>query len=125
MGYWCFMLSMDLLCPLLMIGFGWLFSHHAPKKINSLYGYRTGMSMKNQDTWDFAHHFFGKLWFKWGLILLPITIIPLLFVLGKDENTVGIVGLIVLGVQMIPLIGAIFPTEKALHKTFDIHGNRR
>ena len=81
--------------------------------------------MKNKDTWEFAHKYCGKLWFRSGLILCPLSVIPLLFVLNKDITTVANVGLIVAAVQLIPLIGSIFPTEAALKKTFDQYGMRR
>ena len=122
MGFWIFMLLMDLLIPLTMIGFGRLFLTKAPKKINYIYGYRTTMSMKNKNTWEFAHKFCGKLWFKWGLILLPVSVIPLIFVLHGSVDTIGIVGGIVCIVQLVPLVGSIFPTEAALKKTFDANG---
>ena len=52
MGFWIFMLIMDLLLPFTMIGFGRYFMKKAPKEINSVFGYRTSMSMKNKDTWE-------------------------------------------------------------------------
>lgn len=125
MIFWVFMLIMDLLIPVTMIGFGRLFLTRAPKNINAAFGYRTAMSMKNKDTWEFAHKYCGKLWFKCGLILLPLSVAPVLFVRSKDTTTVGNVGLIVAAVQLIPLIGSIFPTEAALKKTFDQNGTRR
>ena len=60
MGFWIFMLIMDLLLPFTMIGFGRYFMKKAPKEINSVFGYRTSMSMKNKDTWEFAHKYCGK-----------------------------------------------------------------
>lgn len=125
MGFWIFMLIMDLLTPLLMLGFGILSLKRAPKKINFVYGYRTTMSMKNEDTWQFAHACFGKLWTRIGLILLPVSIMPLLFVIGGDENKVGIVGGVVCTVQAVVLLGSIVPVEKALKRTFDRNGNRK
>ena len=125
MGFWIYMLAMDLLIPLIMTGFGWYFSGRAPKKINPVLGYRTAMSMKNQDTWEFAHRHSGRIWKICGLILLPVTVVPMLFVIGGDEGTVGTVGGIVCGVQLAVLIGSIFPTERALRKNFDKEGNRR
>ena len=125
MGFWIFMLIMDLLIPLTMIGFGKYFLKTAPKEINALFGYRTTMSMKNKDTWIFAHNYCGKIWYICGLMLLPVSIIVMILVIGKTKDTVGNVGGILCGVQMIPLIGSIFPTEKALKKTFDKNGNRR
>ena len=100
MGFWIFMCVTVLLIPFLMISFGGLFSRSAPKEINSAFGYRTSMSMKNADTWQFAHHYFGKIWRTLGWILI-ITFL-----------------------QLIPLILPIFFTEKALRAHFDRNGNR-
>lgn len=125
MGFWIFMLIMDLLMPLLMLGFGSLFLKRPPKEINFVYGYRTTMSMKNKDTWQFAHACFGRLWSRIGLILLPVSIIPLLFVVNRDTNTVSIVGGVVCAIQVVVLLASIVPVEKALKRTFDRDGNRR
>ncbi len=124
MGFWLFMLIMDLLIPFTMIIFGAIFMKKAPDSINPVFGYRTTMSMKNRDTWEFAHQYCGKLWWILGLTLLPITIIPFLFLLGKDNDRVGIVGGVLCLIQLIPLIGSIIPTERALKRTFDKNGNR-
>ena len=57
------MLVMNLLIPATMAGFGRAFLKKAPGKINYAFGYRTSMSMKNKDTWDYAHKFCrGELW---------------------------------------------------------------
>ncbi|MBE6023390.1 MAG: SdpI family protein [Cellulosilyticum sp.] len=64
MSFWIFMLLMTLLIPISMIGFGYYFSKKAPKEINNVLGYRTSRSMKNKETWQFAHNYFGKLWLK-------------------------------------------------------------
>lgn len=86
MGFWIFMLIMDLLLPFTMIGFGRYFMKKAPKEINSVFGYRTSMSMKNKDTWKFAHKYCGKVWYVCGIIMLPITVIFMLLVIGKNES---------------------------------------
>lgn len=125
MGFWIFMMAMDLLIPATMIVMGRYFMKTSPKEINYIFGYRTNMSMKNKDTWDFAHKYIGKLWFYLGLLLIPISVIPMLFVIGKGENIVATVGSVVMVVDLIVLIAPIFPTEKALKKTFDKEGNRK
>ena len=125
MGFWIFMLVMDLLIPVTMAGFGRAFLKKAPGQINYAFGYRTSMSMKNKDTWDYAHKFCGRLWYIAGLVLLPVTFIAMLFVLGKDEDTVGGLGGIISFIQMVPLIGSIIPTELALRKHFDKNGRRK
>lgn len=125
MGFWVFMLIMVLLVPASMIGFGRLFMKSAPKEINSTFGYRTRRSMMNMETWKFAHAYFGKMWFIWGLILLIPSVVGMCLALGKGIDTVGTVGAMIVAVQMVPMVGAIFPTERALKKTFDEQGRRR
>lgn len=125
MGFWIFMMVMDLLIPLTMIGFGKYFSERAPKEINDGFGYRTSMSMKNKDTWEFAHHYCGKLWLVIGYMILVISFMTMFFVIGKGKNVIGILGGILCGVQLVFLIGSIFPTERALKKNFDEYGNRK
>lgn len=125
MGFWIFMLIMDLLIPLTMIGFGKYFIKNAPKEINAAFGYRTSMSMKNKDTWEFAHKYCGKIWYVCGLMILPITILFLLLVIGKSKDYVGTAGGMICGMQLIPFLGSIVTTEIALKKTFDENGKRR
>ncbi len=125
MGFWIFMLIMDLLIPLSMLGFGRLFMKKAPRDINYAFGYRTTMSMKNKDTWEFAHKYIGKIWYVCGWLLLVITIIAMMPVMGRGEDTVGTVGGIVCGIQLIPMIGAVIPTEMALRKNFTKDGKKK
>ena len=67
----------------------------------------------------------GKLWFRLEWLLIPISVIPMLFVIGKGEDIVATVGSIVMVIDLLILIAPIFPTEKALKKTFDKDGNRK
>ncbi len=124
MWFWVFMLVMVLLVPLVMIYFGRRFEENAPKNINPVYGYRTSMSMKNKETWEFAHKYIGKLWKVCGWILLLASVIAMLPAIGKDINTVSIISLVIMGIQVIVMVGTIFPTEIALKRTFDKNGNR-
>ena len=125
MGFWIFMVIMDLMIPVIMIVFGKVFFKNPPKEINMIYGYRTGRSMKNKDTWDFAHRYFGRIWLWGGIVLLPLSLVVMLFALGRNQDTVGNVGGALCFVQMIPMIGAILPTEIALKKEFDAEGRKR
>ena len=125
MGFWFFMLIMNLLIPFTMIGFGKYFMNSAPGNINIVFGYRTSMSMKNQDTWKFAHEYCGKLWYKWGKITLILSIIAMLLLLEKPVDTIGNCGAAICMIQLFFLIGAIGPTESALRKRFDKNGNRK
>ena len=125
MGFWIFMMLISLLIPCTMVGFGKHFIKKAPKEINMYFGYRTSRSMKNKDTWEFAHHYLGNLWTKIGSIMLVPSFIAMLFVINKDISYVGIFGGLLCGVQLIFLIGSIFPVEKALKRKFDEYGNRK
>ena len=125
MGFWIFMLLMNEIVPFTMIGFGKLFLNHAPDEINMVFGYRTRMSTKNKDTWEFAHKYCGRLWFIWGWILLPISVIPMFFVMGQSEDMVGNVSAMICILQCVFLVGSIFPTERALRRNFDENGLRR
>ena len=123
--FWLFTLAADLLIPLCMIGVGRLFLNKAPKSINSTFGYRTTMSMKNQDTWQFAHRYCGRLWYWLGLIMLPLTVVPMALVLGGEIGDIGRVGTVICFAQLVPMVGAIVPTELALRRTFDRDGRRK
>lgn len=125
MGFWIFMFSMNLLIPFTMLGIGWAFIKGACKEINGIVGYRTTMSMKNQETWDFAHQYCGKLWFRIGWIVLAVSVIAMLPLIGKSEDAVGWGGGIICMVQMVALLAPIFPTERALARTFDKDGKRK
>lgn len=119
-----FLLICNLMIPLMMLGFGIRFEKNPPKNINGLYGYRTSMSMKNQDTWNFAHQYCGKLWRIWGWIILIVSIFFTIisYFLGEAGQSIICSGLVV--VQTIILIVSIIPVEKALKRTFDKTGKK-
>jgi hypothetical protein len=83
------------------------------------------MSMKSKETWRFAHNYCGNLWRKIGWIMFVISIIIMLFVIGKNEDIIGTLSGILCSIQLVFLVGPIFPTERALKKNFDDQDNRR
>ena len=125
MWFWWFMFVFDLLIPALMIIFGKMMWKHPPKTINGIIGYRTTRSMKNRDTWKYAHDYCGRLWWRigWGL-LLPSVIIHFPFY-NRSEDTIGTVGGILCAIQCVCLIIPIFFTEQALKRNFTNEGVRR
>lgn len=125
MGFWIFMFICNMLIPLLMIGFGRVMWKTPPQKINGVYGYRTKRSMKNMDTWRFAHEFCGRLWWKIGWIMLVISVVVQLPFVKSGEDAVGIMGFVLCMVQCGVLVLSIVPTEKALKRIFDEDGVRR
>lgn len=124
MAFWIYMLLVGLLVPLAMIGFGSYFLAHAPKEINAVFGYRTARSMKNKDTWEFAHHYCGKFWRVAGWVMLPLSAVAMLVTFNQSTDIVGWVGAALVLVQLLVMLAAVFPTERALKRTFDGHGKR-
>ena len=127
MNFCIFMLVMNLLTPLVMIIYGRVFEKKPPKIARSkfAFGYRTVMSMRNEETWEYAHRFFGKLWFRFGIAVGLISIIVLFFFIGKDKDTVGFAGMIICYVQLVAMLLPVIPTELALRRRFDKYGNRK
>ena len=125
MGFWIFMFICNVMIPLVMAICGYFMWKHTPKSINAICGYRTKRSMKNMETWKFAHEFCGKLWWKIGWIMLVPSILLQLPFIRSTEDVVGGVGAIICTIECAVLILSIVPTEKALQRTFDSNGVRR
>ena len=118
MGFWIFMVCMNLLIPVAMVGFGAVFLRWPPTEINGVYGYRTARSMASKEAWDFAHAYFGRLWFRIGLVMLLLSVPAMLPCLGKSDDMVGLWGGIVCTVECVLMMLTIVPTEKELKKRF-------
>ena len=125
MGFWIFMLIACELIPFVMVVFGIVFSKTAPKNINIVFGYRTVRSMKNEDTWAFAHKHIGRTWLMMGIPMLVLSAVILVLVKGAGDTAISAVCTVLNIVQIVLLVAAIFPTERALEKTFDKNGNRK
>lgn len=124
MGFWLFCTVCVLLGPLTMLIFGWRFLKKPPKKINGAYGYRTTRSMKNQQTWDFAHQVCGRLWLRAGAVMLPLSLLAMLPALGQGVEVTGLWLAGVVTIQMVVMLATIFPVEGALKRKFDKFGRR-
>lgn len=67
------------------------------------------MSIKNRNTWNFAHRFCGKLWWKPGWILLILSVLAQILFLHRGDKLVAIVGEIICTVQCVVLILSRIP----------------
>lgn len=108
MWFWWFMFGCDLLIPILMIICGRMMWKHSPGSINGVVGYRTSRSMKNMDTWKFAHDYCGRLWWKigWAMLIPSVAIHFPLY--NSSENTIGVAGGILCTIQCIVLVVPVF-----------------
>lgn len=118
MAFWLFFTAMDLLIPGIMVGIGARFLKHPPGTVNAWYGYRTARSMKNQETWDFAHETCGKLWVRLGKLSFLPALLAAALTFGCGIETVSVVSVVVVTIQTLALIGSIFPVERALKRKF-------
>lgn len=125
MWFWWFMFFCNLLIPVILIIAGRMMWKHCPKEINGILGYRTKRSMKNMDTWKFAHDYCGRLWWKAGWIMLLLSILAQIPFFHSSDERIGAASSAICIVQCIILIASIFPTERALKRTFAEDGTRR
>ena len=116
-------LIMTAIMCLTMIGFGYLFVKHPPSEINSAIGYRTPMSSKNKDTWNFAHRYSGKVWIKSGIITGVLSVIFIIALQNLKNYDQLIFGMFY--IQIVVLMLVIPLTEIALRTTFDKRGIRK
>ena len=125
MALWIGIAFTVIIIPALMMIFGKYYIKQAPKNINHFVGYRTTRSMKNKETWKFAHNYMGKLWYKYGIVLFVISAALMLLTIGQDEDAVGGLAAIITTVQVFVMIVPGILTEKALKENFDEEGNRK
>lgn len=119
MWFYITMFICNLLIPFSMIVIGNIMYKHPPRNINGWIGYRTTRSMKNEETWQFAHHYCGRIWFKAGFILIIPTMIAMMPFIHSNDDVVGLVSLIIEGIQLVVLFGTIAPVEAALKRKFE------
>ena len=99
---------------LIFILAGFIMLEFPPKKINSLYGYRTNSSMKNQERWNFAQKYSSIEMIKLGGLLALSAVIGMLY------NPNGKTGMILgLGLMISMVIILLIRVEKAIKKKFE------
>ena len=125
MSTWFLLGAMSLFVPLIMLIFGIVFLKKSPNKINPVYGYRSRRSMKSIEAWKFAHYLCAKIWLYTGIVMLLLTILAMLLVLKKSEETIGTVAQIIIYVQLAVLLLSIIPVEASLKRNFDENGNKK
>ena len=92
---------------------GWMMHRWPPKRINSLYGYRTPRSMKDQAHWDFAQRFSSRASMRMGIGFIASSCLALVVPMSSATATLVAVGLVLLGAFLL-----IWRTERALIKEF-------
>ncbi len=79
-----------------------LFYLFKPKKINSLYGYRTKKSMKDKESWDFSQKYSSKIFLSFSILLLILQL--LMYLIFGYKEFIGIVLILIFVIGSIILI---------------------
>lgn len=95
---------------------GFIFKAFPPKKINSIFGYRTILAMKNQDTWNEAHKYSAN-----TFVILGFIFVPLQFVLSQLNLGYGYEKIVI----SICFVIMIIINEMHLKKIFNNDGSRK
>lgn len=112
--------------PLLILIFGVLMIVRPPRDVKTIVAYRSTMSLKNRDTWYFAHAVCGKLWCVLGVLLLLLSALAQFLILRTGNETLLTISTIALAViQTLALIGTLPIVERRLKKAFHSNGRRR
>ena len=101
----------------LLLFFSIVFYFFPPKKINSLYGYRTNRSMLNEDIWNFANMSFNKTFLRYSTFSF-IAAIVFVFITNVEISWQPMVLLI------LTLAVSVIKTEQTLSKNFNEDGKR-
>lgn len=110
----------DIVITLLLLISGMILYVFPPKQVNSILGYRTKRSMKNQESWDCANKFAGKIMMFFGVIYFVVVGVLYLVFLKKgflqtNENTIIIICVLLF---VISFITTIVLVERKLKKVF-------
>lgn len=115
---WWTVFFCDMIVPIVMIIAGRLMHKHTPKKINGVLGYRTRRSMKNADTWRFAHEHCGRTWWRGGWIALILSAAAHIPYYNDSDKVISALCIVICTLQCIALVASAVTTEIALKKNF-------
>ncbi|CAA0146114.1 SdpI family protein [Tenacibaculum maritimum] len=93
-----------------------VFYFFPPKKINSIYGYRTNKAMKNDTVWKYANSFFNKQF----LIYSAISFVSAMLFVYLNPN----INWQPMAIMILSLAVSVIKTEQELNKNFDDEGNK-
>lgn len=101
----------------LLLFFSLVFYFFPPKKINSIYGYRTNKSMKNEEVWHFANAFFNKTLLKYAAISFVFALL-FVFILSVEITWQPMV------ILLLTLAVSVIKTEQTLSQFYDSDGKK-
>lgn len=85
-----------------------------PRKINTLYGYRTKSTMENQERWDYAQPMAGRELVKFGLAYFSTLLLG--FIFENVNESLGVV--IAISLLLIGVVMLFIRLERKMKKKF-------
>jgi len=125
MKFWIYMTFMAIIVPLVLIAVGLYYTKCPPEKIYTDFGYKTALTLKNDDIWAYAHQLCGKTWIKLGLIMIPLSIAIMVIPLFISENAMSFFSVALFALQCVAVFFSFRKTKATLLTVFDEEGNRR
>lgn len=109
----------QLLMAAILLFLGLIFRFFPPKSINGP-GYRTGLSMKNLETWRKGNEISSNLLIRGGFILIFVKLICIFFIpkLAVFNSIIFLVGFVTTSIL------CVFLTQNKLKKIFNEDGNK-
>lgn len=104
---------------IIFILLGFILIKYPPKEINGIYGYRTPLSKKNQDTWDVAQKYGGVSMLILGIVNGIFGIWAIIQPIAINNEIVQLI------VVLIGVIVMIVVDEIHLRKLFNKDGSRK
>ena len=123
MHMFVFLFICSLLVPMSMTLLGRRWSKKPPKDIQGTSGYRTAMARINQDTWSYAHKYWGKMCFVIGIVLMIATFVILIYIRNYSNFETLVTYWVFTQIAIMAL--TIIPTEIRLNKVFTKTGHRK
>ena len=125
MGFWAFTLVTDLIVPALVLLFGIHYGKNgAPKNIEGRGGFRSRRATKSWDAWVFTHKLAARIWRMAGIIMLPVTVVMMIFAIGFSVEMLAFYGSLIFAFQGFAFVGTIVYVETQIKKNFNDYGVR-
>lgn len=118
MYYLCFVLVMITPVAMFAVGLRWRLKPPAFKSSGIVY--RTEVTERSPEAWEFAHIYCGKLWSRFGAIMAVISAILMVVLQGSYQKFL----LWLLMAQMLIMCVTILIIDYLSKNLFDENGNR-
>jgi hypothetical protein len=125
MKFWIYMTFMGIIVPLVLLAVGLYYTKCPPEKIYTDFGYKTPLTLKNEDIWAYAHQLCGKSWIKLALIMIPASIAVMVIPLFISEDAMSFFSVGLFVVQCVAVFFSFRKVKATLLTVFDEEGNRR